>query len=57
MESKNTENNRHEKSNLEINPLTPAIEEVDANEASKVKGGLAGQLNDPKAVRGTIIWV
>jgi hypothetical protein len=56
MESKNTENNRNEKSNVEIKPLTPAVEEVDANEASKVKGGLAGQLNDPKGLRGTIMW-
>jgi hypothetical protein len=56
MESKNQENNRNEKSNVEIRPLTPAVEEIDSNEASKVKGGLGSELNDPKALRGSIIW-
>jgi len=56
METKNTENTRNEKSNVEIKPLTPAVEELDANEASKVKGGLGSQLNDPKSLRGTICW-
>ena len=57
MESKNQENNRNEKSNVEIKPLTPAVEEIDSNEASKVKGGLGSQLNDPKGLRGSIIWL
>ena len=56
MESKNTENARNEQSNVEIKPLTPAVEELDANEASKVKGGVGSQLNDPKGLRGTIMW-
>ena len=56
MESKNTKNTQNEKSNVEIKPLTPAVEEVDANEAAKVKGGLGSQLKDPNALRGTIIW-
>jgi len=57
MESKNQENNRNEKSNVEIKPLTPAVEEIDSNEASKVKGGLGSELNDPKGRTGSIIWI
>ena len=56
MESKNTENARNEQSNVEIKPLIPAVEELDTNEASKVKGGVGSQLNDPKGLRGTIMW-
>jgi hypothetical protein len=55
MESKNQENTS-EKSNVEIKPLSPAVEELDANEAAKIKGGLGSQLDDPKALRGSIIW-
>lgn len=47
---------RNEKSRIEINRLTPEVQEVSSDEAKQVQGGAKPTLAEPEAARGKIMW-